>query len=248
MNQGNNQNMAQYAPQPHQHLPLTMQPYVEILEQPASVRFRYTSEVRGAGSINGVRSTATHKPFTTIRVVGLDCEATLQVSLVCTDSLKVHPYELVGNGCDSGIYIRTLLPTENVLTLDHLSIHCTKKKEMPHLIRKRELTGVDPFKGGYQHFNMLTPDQLRVVRLCFQVFLKLPNGQQPLLPVLSKPIYDKRTLHAKVGTLDHHSIHCTKKKDIVSSIKKREVADVDPFKRGYHRLGTLTSAELKVVL
>lgn len=47
-----------------------VQPYVEILEQPASkaLRFRYECEGRSAGSIPGVNSTPENKTFPSIRV------------------------------------------------------------------------------------------------------------------------------------------------------------------------------------
>lgn len=51
-----------------------VQPYVEILEQPASkaLRFRYECEGRSAGSIPGVNSTPENKTFPSIRVS--DCK------------------------------------------------------------------------------------------------------------------------------------------------------------------------------
>lgn len=47
-----------------------VQPYVEILEQPAgkALRFRYECEGRSAGSIPGVNSTPENKTFPSIRV------------------------------------------------------------------------------------------------------------------------------------------------------------------------------------
>lgn len=47
-----------------------VQPYVEILEQPASkaLRFRYECEGRSAGSIPGINSTPENKTFPSIRV------------------------------------------------------------------------------------------------------------------------------------------------------------------------------------
>lgn len=52
-----------------------VQPYVEILEQPASkaLRFRYECEGRSAGSIPGVNSTPENKTFPSIRVSVITC-------------------------------------------------------------------------------------------------------------------------------------------------------------------------------
>lgn len=46
------------------------QPYLEIVEQPASkaLRFRYECEGRSAGSIPGVHNTPEHKTFPQVRV------------------------------------------------------------------------------------------------------------------------------------------------------------------------------------
>lgn len=52
-----------------------VQPYVEILEQPASkaLRFRYECEGRSAGSIPGINSTPENKTFPSIRVSRINC-------------------------------------------------------------------------------------------------------------------------------------------------------------------------------
>lgn len=48
----------------------TNQPYIKIIEQPASkaLRFRYECEGRSAGSIPGVNSTPENKTYPTIQV------------------------------------------------------------------------------------------------------------------------------------------------------------------------------------
>lgn len=47
------------------------QPYIQIIEQPASkaLRFRYECEGRSAGSIPGVNSTPENKTYPTIKVI-----------------------------------------------------------------------------------------------------------------------------------------------------------------------------------
>lgn len=60
------------------------EPYVEIIEQPASNahRFRYECEGRSAGSIPGVNSRSEHKTFPTIQVKNYRGEAIVNVSCV----------------------------------------------------------------------------------------------------------------------------------------------------------------------
>lgn len=45
--------------------------FIEIIEQPASVRYRYECEGRTAGSILGVNSSNEHKTYPTIKVMDI---------------------------------------------------------------------------------------------------------------------------------------------------------------------------------
>lgn len=64
------------------------EPYVKIIEQPASkaLRFRYECEGRSAGSIPGVSSSPENKTFPTIQIVGYRGRAVVVVSCVTKDA------------------------------------------------------------------------------------------------------------------------------------------------------------------
>merc|ERR1711963_1228961 len=68
--------------------PVEQKPFVRILEQPAShkLRFRYKCEGRGAGALQGERSTPEKKTFPKIQIVGYKGPAVVVVSCVTHDS------------------------------------------------------------------------------------------------------------------------------------------------------------------
>ncbi|CAH2108689.1 unnamed protein product [Euphydryas editha] len=76
---------------PRPPAPHAGQPYVRIVEQPASkaLRFRYECEGRSAGSIPGVNSTPERKTYPTIEICGHRGQAVVVVSCVTKD----EPYK-----------------------------------------------------------------------------------------------------------------------------------------------------------
>lgn len=53
------------------------------------------------------------------------------------------------------------------------------------------------YTEGFNHASQPSSIDLNAVRLCFQVFLKDPDGHNfniPLQPVVSEPIYDKKAM------------------------------------------------------
>ena len=58
-------------------------------------------------------------------------------------------------------------------------------------LKQREEIRVDPFKQGFAHASS-GQYNLNQVRLCFQVFLRQPNGLLPVDPVVSNVIYDAK--------------------------------------------------------
>lgn len=68
-----------------------LQPYAEIIEQPApkALRFRYECEGRSAGSIPGVTSTSDNKTFPTLQIRNYNGRAVVVVSCVTKD----QPYK-----------------------------------------------------------------------------------------------------------------------------------------------------------
>ncbi|KAL2722144.1 embryonic polarity protein dorsal-like isoform X1 [Vespula maculifrons] len=177
------------------------QPYVEIIEQPASkaLRFRYECEGRSAGSIPGANSSPENKTFPTIRIVGYKGRAVVVVSCVTKDlPYRPHPHNLVGKEiCKRGVCTLEISSENMTVTFANLGIQCVKKKDIEEALKIREEIRVDPFRTGFEHKKQPTSIDLNAVRLCFQVFLE---GSQkgkfthPLTPVVSDPIFDKKAM------------------------------------------------------
>ncbi|KAI4498556.1 hypothetical protein M0802_006262 [Mischocyttarus mexicanus] len=188
------------------------QPYVEIVEQPASksLRFRYECEGRSAGSIPGVNSTPENKTFPTIRIVGYKGRAVVVVSCVTKDlPYRPHPHNLVGKeACKQGICTLEITSDNMTVTFANLGIQCVKKKDIEEALRIREEIRVDPFRTGFEHRKQPTSIDLNAVRLCFQVFLeKERKGKftQVLQPVVSDPIFDKKAMSdLSINHLSHN--------------------------------------------
>ncbi|XP_046417903.1 embryonic polarity protein dorsal-like isoform X1 [Neodiprion fabricii] len=177
------------------------QPYVNIIEQPASkaLRFRYECEGRSAGSIPGVNSTPENKTFPKIQVEGHTGRAIVVVSCVTKDPpYRPHPHNLVGKeSCDKGICTLEIPPESMTVTFSNLGIQCVKKKDIEEALKVREEIRVDPFRTGFAHRTQPTGIDLNAVRLCFQVFLestKKGKFSVALQPVVSDPIYDKKAM------------------------------------------------------
>lgn len=177
------------------------QPYVRIIEQPASkaLRFRYECEGRSAGSIPGASSTPENKTFPTIQIVGHQSRAVVVVSCVTKDApYRPHPHNLVGReGCKRGVCTLEIPTDTMTVHFSNLGIQCVKKKDIEHALRVREEIRVDPFRTGFGHRNQPTSIDLNAVRLCFQVFLEGNTPGKfsvPLPAVVSEPIYDKKAM------------------------------------------------------
>ncbi len=78
----------------------------------------------------------------------------------------------------------------------NLGIQCVRRKDAPASLEKREKIKVDPFKQGFKH--KTGPIDLNCVKLCFQVFLKVPQPGSnnprlvPVQPVVSNVVKDKK--------------------------------------------------------
>ncbi|XP_073989368.1 embryonic polarity protein dorsal-like isoform X3 [Rhodnius prolixus] len=176
-------------------------PYIKIIEQPASkaLRFRYECEGRSAGSIPGVNSTPENKTFPTIQIVGYRGRAVVVVSCVTKDSpYRPHPHNLVGKeGCKKGVCTVEINNETMTAAFANLGIQCVKKKDIEEALRVREEIRVDPFRTGFSHKTQTSGIDLNSVRLCFQAFLEGPQRGKftnPLSPIVSEPIYDKKAM------------------------------------------------------
>ncbi|XP_049696674.2 embryonic polarity protein dorsal isoform X1 [Helicoverpa armigera] len=190
------------------------QPYVEIVEQPASkaLRFRYECEGRSAGSIPGVNSTSDNKTYPTIRICGFTGQVVIVVSCVTKDEpYRAHPHNLVGRErCERGVCtIPTLITKETCeYQFKNLGIQCVKRRDIAEALTVREKLRVDPFRKNFDHKNHPQSIDLNAVRLCFQVFLPDDSGRlrRPLAPVVSDVIYDKKAMS---DLLIMRSSHCS---------------------------------------
>ncbi|XP_032665873.1 proto-oncogene c-Rel-like isoform X3 [Odontomachus brunneus] len=177
------------------------QPYVKIIEQPASkaLRFRYECEGRSAGSIPGANSTPENKTFPSIRIIGYKGRAMVVVSCVTKDApYRPHPHNLVGKEvCKQGVCTVEVPAGNMIVTFSNLGIQCVKKKDIEEALKVREELRVDPFRTGFEHKKQPTNIDLNAVRLCFQVFLegsRKGKFTRPLAPIVSDPIYDKKAM------------------------------------------------------
>ncbi|CAO1337481.1 unnamed protein product [Diamesa serratosioi] len=189
----------------------TATPHVQIQEQPApkALRFRYECEGRSAGSIPGANSTVETKTYPEIQVVNYTGRAVVVVSCVTKDlPYRPHPHNLVGKeGCKKGVCTLEINNPEMKISFSNLGIQCVKKRDIDEALRIREEIRVDPFRTRFEHRNQPSSIDLNSVRLCFQVFLE---GSQkgkfttPLKPVVSEPIYDKKSMSDLVITKLSH--------------------------------------------
>merc|ERR1719410_1666407 len=186
--------------------PVEKRPFVRILEQPAShkLRFRYKCEGRGAGALQGERSSPEKKTFPKIQIVGYKGPAVVVVSCVTHDSEvpKTHPHNLVSpasvgrEGCKKGVC--TIYVNNEDMTVDfpHLGIQCVRKKDVDQSLKVRKEIRVDPYRAGFRHSESPASIDLNAVRLCFQAFLESPThpGKYNVVlpPVSSNTIYDAK--------------------------------------------------------
>lgn len=180
---------------------ITSGAYVKIIEQPASkaLRFRYECEGRSAGSLPGVNSTPENKTFPTIQIVNYKGRAVVVVSCVTKDApYRPHPHNLVGKeNCKKGVCTVEVSGESMTATFANLGIQCVKKKDIEEALKVREEIRVDPFRTGFGHKTQASSIDLNSVRLCFQAFLEGPQRGKfinPLPPVVSDPIYDKKAM------------------------------------------------------
>merc|ERR1712018_966334 len=186
--------------------PVEKKPVVRILEQPAShkLRFRYKCEGRGAGALQGERSSAEKKTFPKIQIVGYKGPAVVVVSCVTHDSevSKTHPHNLVSpasvgrDGCKKGVCTMNVNSEDMTVEFPHLGIQCVRKKDIAEALKLRQEIRVDPFRQGFGHVDSPNSIDLNAVKLCFQVFLENPSspGKYTVIlpPVCTRPIYDAK--------------------------------------------------------
>lgn len=117
------------------------------------------------------------------------------------------------------------------MVFSNLGIQCVKKNEIEKSLMARQQIHVDPFRTGFIHATQPSQIDLNVVRLCFQVFL--PDGAEkryriPLRPIVSQPIYDKKSASELVVTkLSHSSASCSGGQEVIllcDKVVKEDIA------------------------
>ncbi|XP_048208817.1 proto-oncogene c-Rel isoform X2 [Perognathus longimembris pacificus] len=177
-------------------------PYIEIIEQPRQrgMRFRYKCEGRSAGSIPGEHSTDSNQTYPSIQIVNYYGKGKVRITLVTkNDPYKPHPHDLVGKDCRDGYYEAEFGQERRPLFFQNLGIRCVKKKEVKEVIISRINAGINPFNVPEQQLLDIEDCDLKVVRLCFQVFLpdECGNLTTALPPVVSNPIYDNHDIEVR---------------------------------------------------
>lgn len=172
-------------------------PYIEIIEQPRQrgLRFRYECEGRSAGSIPGEHSTENNRTYPSIQIANYYGKGKVRITLVTkNDPYKPHPHDLVGKDCRDGYYEAEFGQERRPLFFQNLGIRCVKKKEVKEAIISRIRAGINPFNVPEPQLLDIEDCDLKVVRLCFQVFLPDERGNltTALPPIVSNPIYDNR--------------------------------------------------------
>lgn len=172
-------------------------PYIEIIEQPRQrgLRFRYECEGRSAGSIPGEHSTENNRTYPSIQIANYYGKGKIRITLVTkNEPYKPHPHDLVGKDCKDGYYEAEFGQERRPLFFQNLGIRCVKKKEVKEAIISRIRAGINPFNVPESQLLDIEDCDLKVVRLCFQVFIpdECGNLTAALPPVVSNPIYDNR--------------------------------------------------------
>lgn len=166
---------------------------VEILEQPADVRFRFKTEDTKS-RVMGVKSTPTDKTYPTIQVHGYEGPAVVVVSCVTKDfPFRPHPHCLVGENCKDGIFQKKI-SCNGVVSFTDLNIECTRKRDTEQVLTLRKDKRIDPFQTGFAQSDNLSTKDMNYVRLCFHVIVQGENSWDPLAPVVSRPILNKKSV------------------------------------------------------
>ncbi|XP_054713467.1 putative transcription factor p65 homolog [Uloborus diversus] len=169
--------------------------YIKIVEQPVRLlKYRYKSDFskRSPGSIYGENSCAQRTTYPTIQVINCDIPFVVIVSCVTKDVYRVenrkgylaHPHNLIGINCKNGFC--SLQSESDIVSFSNIVIERVKEDEIAASLETRRKFRIDPYGMGFNHRENI---DLRVVRLCFQIYIK---GQTDIYArTVSEPIYNK---------------------------------------------------------
>lgn len=131
--------------------------WVEITEQPSpnGCRFRYQCEKR-LSELTGSNSTADLLTYPAIRLTGPDiadvAELTVIVSLVTDDQgppYRQHPYNLVGDRCNAGVYQCRYTDGIHEVAFPGLGIECMNSRRFLESLESRAELQLNLFNGKY---------------------------------------------------------------------------------------------------
>ena len=175
------------------------EPRIIITEQPANcgIRFRYLSEKKYCGKLQGQNTGKYIKSFPKIKVIDYDGSFELIVSSVTHCSpFRQHPNSLVRDTVNTeGVYYRTFKENPGIIELKELKIYKSRRKDVMSNLLNRQKYNIDPTKAGFDHIKGDPKDiDLDRIRLCFQI--KYVNKETKTTevsePVISDVMFDRR--------------------------------------------------------
>ncbi|CAL1527447.1 unnamed protein product [Lymnaea stagnalis] len=230
------------------------EPYVGIVEQPQQrgFRFRYECEGPSHGGLQGTKSERSRKSYPSIKIENYTGAARVVVSLVTDEKTpRSHAHKLVGTNCKNGLCTVELKSNLDVISFPNLCIlHVTRRKLVDVLTERNTdsiklnkklkannmnfeppITEEDTKTARMQAEEQSKTMQLNVVRLCFQVFLRNPDGSfsKMLTPVVSQAIYDSKSPGAsalKICRMDKYGGCCSGNEEVFLLCEKVQKDDI----------------------
>ncbi|GFN89059.1 nuclear factor NF-kappa-b p105 subunit [Plakobranchus ocellatus] len=233
------------------------EPHVIITEQPQQrgFRFRYECEGPSHGGLQGTKSERSKKSYPTIKVENYIGALRVVVSLVTDEKTpRSHAHKLVGTNCKNGFCTIEIKDNSESISFPNICIlHVTRKKLVDVLTERildtiklnkklaannmnidQPITEEDQQVARQQAEDQSKNMQLSVVRLCFQVFLRNPDGtfSKMLPPIVSQPIYDSKSPGAsalKICRMDKYGGCCSGNEEVFLLCEKVQKGAIDGF-------------------
>ncbi|KAH9508414.1 Nuclear factor NF-kappa-B p105 subunit [Bulinus truncatus] len=230
------------------------EPFVFITEQPQQrgFRFRYECEGPSHGGLQGTKSERSRKSYPAIKIENYTGAARVVVSLVTDEKTpRPHAHKLVGTNCKDGLCTVELKANPEYINFPNLCIlHVTRKKLIDVLTERNvdtiklnkklkannmnfepQITDDDERTAKQQAEEQSKNMQLNVVKLCFQVFLRNPDGtfSKMLTPVVSQAIYDSKSPGAsalKICRMDKYGGCCSGNEEVFLLCEKVQKDDI----------------------
>ena len=177
-----------------------LKPHLEIVEQPANcgIRFRYLSEKRFGGTLQGEKSSNKERTYPKIKMINYSGPLIIIISAITIDSPFMQHPNIIANELLSAdvVYKKKFYETPEVIELDDLKIYKPKRREIKMNLLSRRDYNIDPTNAGFGHIESeLLNINLDKIRLCFQAFYQ--NKETKLItektePVISEELFNRR--------------------------------------------------------